>query len=176
TFKYSYQFDGQGAELTVIDDLEDGAVKTYKDELLLTSMAKETSVLSSYSYSSGKVSEVKVTRLGRPIHVYSYAYAAGSTIVTDETGVVRTYGANKKLARLDLRLIIPVGKLAIALFFDARLPLQALIGQVGHHQGAAVVPLPHPSGASTWHMQPANQALIAQAIEHLRQVRQQEQL
>jgi uracil-DNA glycosylase len=51
-------------------------------------------------------------------------------------------------------LIIPVGKLAIARFLpDA--PLVETIGRVHHWRAHDVIPLPHPSGASTWyHVEP----------------------
>ncbi|MGH7198471.1 MAG: cysteine peptidase family C39 domain-containing protein, partial [Candidatus Omnitrophota bacterium] len=97
TFIYSYATDTDGGELTIIEDLEEKAVKTYKKELLLTSFEMETSVLSTYSYRDAKVSEVRVTRLGRLLHVYTYSYEGDLTIVTDEEGVVRTYDAQKKL-------------------------------------------------------------------------------
>jgi len=97
TFKYSYEFDASGKERTVIEDLEEKTVKIYEDELLLTSFHKETQVLSTYSYSSGKVSKVDVTRLGKSMHTYLYTYEGDTTVVTDEAGIKRTYGANQKL-------------------------------------------------------------------------------
>ena len=72
----------------------------------------------------------------------------------------------------NLKVIIPVGKLAIGLFFPKSAPLKSIIGQVKVVEGRSVVPLPHPSGASTWHMQPDHQALIQQAIDQLRLLRE----
>ncbi len=97
TFIYSYALDTDGEELTLIDDLEEKVIKTYKNGFLLTSFSPSTSVLSTYSYTDGKVSKVEVTRLGRLLHVYHYAYDGGLTIVTDEGGVIRTYDAGKQL-------------------------------------------------------------------------------
>lgn len=67
------------------------------------------------------------------------------------------------------RLLIPVGRLAIERFLS-RLPLEQLIGrthEVEHAGGSSrVIPLPHPSGASSWihrgdHPQLLDRALVA---------------
>jgi len=78
-----------------------------------------------------------------------------------------------ELALLDLKLIIPVGKLAISLYFDVRQPLTEIIGQVLIQDGKFIVPLPHPSGASTWYMQPANKPYLEKAIGHLRDIKEE---
>lgn len=77
-------------------------------------------------------------------------------------------------AELDLirpAMIIPVGRLAIDRFLD-REPLDRLIGQVhaARVRGRSVklIPLPHPSGASSWVNLPANRALLDRALDHLR--------
>lgn len=66
------------------------------------------------------------------------------------------------------RLVIPVGRLAIERFLGPR-PLQDVVGRAhrlaAEHRGALVVPLPHPSGASSWIHVPANKALIQRALE-----------
>jgi len=81
---------------------------------------------------------------------------------------------------LPLKLIIPVGKLAIGLFFNAKKPLKQIIGDFKeielNGRVVMVVPLPHPSGASTWHMQPDNQVLIEQAIGHITRIKTTYQL
>jgi uracil-DNA glycosylase len=65
-------------------------------------------------------------------------------------------------------LVIPVGRLAIERFLP-KLPLSDLIGTkrlVDHAGGqSAVIPLPHPSGASSWIYQSENRALVDRAIE-----------
>jgi uracil-DNA glycosylase len=78
-------------------------------------------------------------------------------------------------AELDLsrpRLIIPVGKLAIDQFSD-QLPagarLDALVGRqwpVRSFAGlqADLIPLPHPSGASTWFKMEPGRSLLPQAL------------
>ena len=68
-------------------------------------------------------------------------------------------------------LILPVGRLAINLFYPAGLALEQVIGTQKQIDGRWVIPLPHPSGASRWHQSEANRRLVQQAIgllkEHL---------
>lgn len=73
----------------------------------------------------------------------------------------------RELAIIRPRIIIPVGKLAISRFLpDA--PLDALIGRT--HVAAdlprrpLLIPLPHPSGASSWIHQRNHPELLRQAI------------
>ncbi|MDQ6768704.1 MAG: uracil-DNA glycosylase [Gemmatimonadota bacterium] len=65
-------------------------------------------------------------------------------------------------------LLIPVGRLAIERFLPD-LPLSELIGtrHIVKHSGgrSVVIPLPHPSGASSWVHQHDNKILVHKAIE-----------
>jgi uracil-DNA glycosylase len=65
------------------------------------------------------------------------------------------------------KLLIPVGRLAIERFLPD-IPLSELIGTrrtVKHAGGRSVViPLPHPSGASSWIHQAQNRILLEKAI------------
>ena len=65
------------------------------------------------------------------------------------------------------RLLIPVGRLAIERFLP-RLPLDELIGQVHdvEHAGgrSRAIPLPHPSGASSWVHQGDHMALLDRSL------------
>jgi len=71
-------------------------------------------------------------------------------------------------------VIIPVGKLAINLFFPPDTKMDEVIGQrILDEAGRHIVPLPHPSGASRWHMDPRNVGYIDQAIWHLKRLRQE---
>jgi uracil-DNA glycosylase len=54
-----------------------------------------------------------------------------------------------ELAIIRPKVIIPVGKLAIARFFRDQ-PLERLIGKAHVVDKRLVIPLPHPSGASSW--------------------------
>ncbi len=68
-------------------------------------------------------------------------------------------------------LLIPVGRLAIERFLP-KLPLNELIGtkrMVKHAGGQSIaIPLPHPSGASSWVYEPGNRILVDRAIELIR--------
>ncbi len=77
-------------------------------------------------------------------------------------------------AELDLirpALIIPVGRLAIDRFLGGQ-PLDRLVGRVHHSRvrgrRATLIPLPHPSGASSWVNLPTNRVLLDRALDHLR--------
>lgn len=62
-------------------------------------------------------------------------------------------------------LIVPVGRLAINLYYPAKLPLAEIIGTQLQINRGWVVPLPHPSGASRWHQIEENRLLVEQAVE-----------
>jgi uracil-DNA glycosylase len=68
-------------------------------------------------------------------------------------------------------LLLPVGKLAIEQFFPPA-PLDALVGRIHdiEHEGgrSRALPLPHPSGASSWIHAPANARLLDRALSLLR--------
>ncbi|HEX6510556.1 MAG TPA: uracil-DNA glycosylase family protein [Chloroflexota bacterium] len=71
-----------------------------------------------------------------------------------------------------LRLIQPeaillIGGLAIERYFPKR-RLSELIGEQFDRDGVAIVPLPHPSGASRWLNVPAHRDLLARALQHVR--------
>ena len=76
----------------------------------------------------------------------------------------------QELSLVRPRLVIPVGRLAIERFLP-RLPLEQLIGQeheVEYAVGKSVaIPLPHPSGASSWIHQADHGDLLARALEHI---------
>ncbi|HEY2375788.1 MAG TPA: uracil-DNA glycosylase family protein [Gemmatimonadaceae bacterium] len=73
-----------------------------------------------------------------------------------------------ELQLLRPRLLIPVGRLAIERFLP-RLPLEDLIGRehmVDHVAGQCVaIPLPHPSGASSWIHQGDHGLLLAGSLQ-----------
>lgn len=107
---------------------------------------------------------------------------------------------DQEMALVNPCLIIPVGGLAIKLFYPSRLRLDQIIGCAAYfppdtpqnpvtfnlkkaqrfdqfdpqlsREGRWLVPLPHPSGASLWPNKPQNQALISRATEILAAIRQ----
>lgn len=76
---------------------------------------------------------------------------------------------NQELALIDPALIIPVGRLAIGLFYSRKLPLDQIIGTQVQFEKRWIVPLPHPSGASRWHQTQANRELLGQAVKLIRE-------
>jgi uracil-DNA glycosylase len=69
-----------------------------------------------------------------------------------------------ELRLLRPRLIVPVGGLAV----ERLLGFKSLKDSVGcrfEHDNAAAIPLPHPSGASSWPNDPANRQRLAKAID-----------
>jgi uracil-DNA glycosylase len=76
-----------------------------------------------------------------------------------------------ELALIRPTLIIPVGRLAIDRFLENK-PLDQLVGRAHDAcvQGRRVtlIPLPHPSGASSWVNLPANRVLLDRALDLLR--------
>lgn len=65
------------------------------------------------------------------------------------------------------RLVLPVGKLAISQFVKCN-ALSEVIGQQWvidyHGHTADMIPLPHPSGASTWHHQEPGKTLLQKSL------------
>jgi uracil-DNA glycosylase len=68
-----------------------------------------------------------------------------------------------ELRLLSPRLIVTVGGLAVRSILGVRSVGDA-VGRRFEGHGAVVVPLPHPSGASSWLNDPANQARVADAV------------
>lgn len=71
---------------------------------------------------------------------------------------------------LQPELILPVGKLAISQLMPVD-KLNEVIGQVHrvtfHGHAAEAIPLPHPSGASTWHRMEPGKTLLESALKLL---------
>jgi uracil-DNA glycosylase len=75
---------------------------------------------------------------------------------------------SREVALLTPSLIIPVGTLAIEHVLAVKGPLVDVVGK-RHRvtflgQAADAIPLPHPSGASTWHRMEPGKALLQQAL------------
>lgn len=73
-----------------------------------------------------------------------------------------------ELRLLQPRLVVPVGGLAI----KRLLGMSGLASCIGRRyeldDGAAAIPLPHPSGASAWLNSPANRTLVEGAVDLIR--------
>ncbi len=67
--------------------------------------------------------------------------------------------------RFSLKLILPVGRLAIDAFFPASKSLEKIIGKRIKYSHAHVIPLPDPSDISRWHQNQEHRSLIYQALE-----------
>jgi uracil-DNA glycosylase len=74
---------------------------------------------------------------------------------------------DREVELLEPKLLLPVGKLAISQFLEFN-KLVEVIGkqQCIHlsHGHADIIPLPHPSGASTWHRTEPGKSLLDQAL------------
>ncbi len=79
---------------------------------------------------------------------------------------------DQEIQSVQPKLIIPIGRLAIGLFFETKLPLEVIIGTQIEQDGCVVIPLPHPSGASTWYNKPENRARVRKAIRLIRKQRE----
>jgi uracil-DNA glycosylase len=77
---------------------------------------------------------------------------------------------NEEIKILKPRLIIPVGRLAIAQFIECT-KLEQVIGRKFHARRAGhafdLIPLPHPSGASPWHKIPPGKQLLEKAMREI---------
>ena len=69
------------------------------------------------------------------------------------------------------RVVLLFGKLSIDTFLP-KMSLEGCIGQTFDIGGAHFIPLPHSSGASTWLNDAGHRALLAEAIERVREARQ----
>jgi uracil-DNA glycosylase family 4 len=72
-----------------------------------------------------------------------------------------------ELRLLRPRLIVPIGGIAIRRLLGIQ-GLAGCVGQRYERDGATVVPLPHPSGASSWLNAAANRELVTQAVQAIR--------
>jgi uracil-DNA glycosylase len=75
----------------------------------------------------------------------------------------------REVAILRPRLVLPVGRLAISEVLGREAPLAEVVGRElrleYHGAEVEVIPLPHPSGASTWFKMEPGRTLLARALE-----------
>lgn len=97
--------------------------------------------------------------------------ARGGDRVPSEDEIARCASwLDAELALLKPQLVIPVGKLAIARLLDCKRLVDVIGSQHRVHLAGRpvdVIPLPHPSGASTWHRMEPGKALLQHALQKI---------
>lgn len=79
----------------------------------------------------------------------------------------------QELALVQPEILIPVGSMAVQTFMGS-VRLADVVGNIFPQNGYRfIVPLPHPSGVSLWLNRRENQERVTQALQGLRQLRQQ---
>jgi uracil-DNA glycosylase len=74
-----------------------------------------------------------------------------------------------ELALVQPEVVVPVGTLAIKLFYPRDVKLADVIGGSRiDEQGRLIIPLPHPSGTSRWFNEPRNQGRLERALYRLK--------
>ncbi len=81
-----------------------------------------------------------------------------------EQEICRPY-LDQEIEFVNPQVIIPIGRLAINLFYPKKLKLREIIGTQKEVEGRWIIPLPHSSGASRWHQIEENRQLITDAIK-----------
>lgn len=74
----------------------------------------------------------------------------------------------REFGLLEPRLVVPVGGLAIKELLGIT-RLSEAVGETYERDGVVYVPLPHPSGASTWLNAPENKERLARSLNLLRE-------
>lgn len=91
----------------------------------------------------------------------------GDRVPSDEEVAACRPWLERELELLAPKLLVPVGRLAIERFLPAR-PLVEQIGRTHEYlfgrRRIDVIPLPHPSGASTWHRMEPGKTLLFEAL------------
>jgi uracil-DNA glycosylase len=89
----------------------------------------------------------------------------------EEIDRCRTF-LEREIQILRPKLLLPVGTMAIEQVFGEKRPLAESVGTLQrvryHSVESDVIALPHPSGASTWHVMEPGKTLLAKALELLR--------
>jgi uracil-DNA glycosylase len=93
---------------------------------------------------------------------------SGDRVPTKAEQVLCRPYLEQEISLIQPKLIIPVGRLAINLFFPSKDSLANIIGTEIEIQNQWIIPLPHPSGASRWHQVEENRRRIELAIKLIR--------
>lgn len=79
---------------------------------------------------------------------------------------------DRELALVAPQVLVPIGRLAIELFFGRQFKLAEVVGTFRQDdRGQTIVPLPHPSGASLWLNKAEHQEQVTLALEILRNLK-----
>ncbi len=90
TYDFTYEFDTDGKEITVVKDFLSGDVRRYKDGQLLRS--NETNQLETrYSYEAGELAIAQLTYKNRVFESTHYHFTPEETQITDERGTIWYY-------------------------------------------------------------------------------------
>ena len=81
----------------------------------------------------------------------------------------------KTILEFQPEIVVPIGSLSISYCLNQKtLPLTQVLGQIYSadpyllfNQIVPIIPLPHPSGASTWHYHPDHKKLLSKSLELL---------
>lgn len=96
------------------------------------------------------------------------AKAGGDRVPSPEEIRACSVWMQREITLLKPELVIPVGRLAIEQLMPGKVPLAEVIGRqyTGDLFGCKFdwIPLPHPSGASTWFHREPGKTLLAQAL------------
>lgn len=91
----------------------------------------------------------------------------GDRVPTRQERELCSFWREQELRLLQPDLIVTVGGLALWALLG-RSDLTACVGSRLEHTGVPVIPLPHPSGASSWLNAPANRARLERALALVR--------
>ena len=91
----------------------------------------------------------------------------GDRTPTPREQALCAFWRDRELELIRPELIVPVGGLAIRRLLGPR-PLESCVGVRFEYQGIPAIPLPHPSGASSWLNNLANRMLVERAIARIR--------
>ncbi len=94
----------------------------------------------------------------------------GDRVPDDAEIAACSHWLRRELAILRPQLVLPVGKLAISRFLEFS-SLAEVVGRRwtadSHGWSGDVIPLPHPSGASTWHRMEPGKSLLGKSLRLL---------
>lgn len=79
---------------------------------------------------------------------------------------------DREIALVAPEVIVPVGSMAVREFVG-RVRLTDVVGKRIEQEDRLIIPLPHPSGVNLWLNREENQERVSQALDHLRQLRQE---